>query len=103
MNTLPEATIASFEDHGTVSRTIDIGVQDVGDVMDSLAAISIDMNDVGHILEDQGVASFHESFADLLDTLTTKSRQLPRRCRWTGLAQQCSGSSPSSRSWSLTR
>lgn len=79
VNTLPEATIASFEDHGTVSRTIDIGVQDAGDVMDRLAAISIDMNDVGRILEDQGVASFHESFADLLDILTTKSHQLPRR------------------------
>jgi transaldolase len=79
VNTLPEATIASFEDHGTISRTIDIGVQDAGDVMDRLAEISIDMNDVGHILEDQGVASFHESFADLLDILTTKSCQLPRR------------------------
>jgi transaldolase len=79
VNTLPEATIASFEDHGTVARTIDIGVQDAGDVMDRLAAISIDMNDVGHILEDQGVAGFHESFADLLDTLTSKSLMLPRR------------------------
>lgn len=77
VNTLPEATIASFEDHGTVSRTIDIGVQDAGTIMDRLAEISIDMNDVGHILEDQGVASFHESFADLLDILTTKSRKLP--------------------------
>jgi len=79
VNTLPEATIASFEDHGVVARTIDIGAHDAGDVMDRLAAISIDMNDVGHTLEDQGVAGFHESFADLLDTLTTKSFQLPRR------------------------
>lgn len=79
VNTLPEATIASFEDHGTVSRTIDVGVQDAGDVMDRLAEVSIDMDDVGHILEDQGVASFHDSFAKLLDTLSTKSRLLSSR------------------------
>jgi transaldolase len=78
VNTLPEPTIASFEDHGVVARTIDIGVHDAGDVMDRLAAISIDMNDVGRILEDHGVAGFHESFADLLDILTTKSRQIPK-------------------------
>ena len=79
VNTLPEATIASFEDHGAVSRTIDIEVQDAGDVMDRLAEVSIDMDDVGHILEDQGVASFHDSFTKLLDTLSTKSRLLSSR------------------------
>ena len=79
MNTVPEATIASFEDHGAVSRTTDVGVQDAGDVMDRLDEISIDMDDVGHILEEQGVASFHDSFAGLLDTLSAKSRLLSSR------------------------
>ena len=31
VNTLPEATIAAFEDHGTLARTIDTGVDDAGD------------------------------------------------------------------------
>ena len=28
VNTLPEATIAAFEDHGTLARTIDVGVDE---------------------------------------------------------------------------
>ena len=62
VNTLPEATIAAFEDHGRVARTIDADVDDARDVMRDLAAVGIDMDDVGLTLEDEGVASFHESF-----------------------------------------
>jgi transaldolase len=79
VNTLPETTIAAFEHHGTVTRTIDAGVEDAAQVMDRLAAVGIDMDDMGRTLEDQGVASFHESFAHVLDTLTTKARQLATR------------------------
>jgi transaldolase len=79
VNTLPEATIAAFEDHGTVVRTIDTDLADAADVMDRLAAVGVDMDDVGHTLEEQGVASFHESFAHVLDALDTKARQLARR------------------------
>ena len=38
-------------------------------VMHDLRAVGVDMDDVGHTLEDQGVAGFHQSFADLLITL----------------------------------
>ena len=79
VNTLPEATIATFEDHGSVSRTIDRDVDDAAAVLDRLTAVGVDMDDVGRTLEDQGVASFHESFAHVLDTLTTKARQLAAR------------------------
>ena len=79
VNTLPETTIAAFEDHGTVARTIDTDVEDAAAVLDRLAHVGIDMDDVGRTLEDQGVASFHESFAHVLDTLTTKARQLRAR------------------------
>lgn len=48
-------------------------------VLDRLAHVGADMNNVGLTLEDQRVASFHESFAHVLDTLTTKARQLARR------------------------
>src|SRR6266508_213649 len=33
VNTLPETTIAAFEDHGTIARTIDSGVDDAGSMM----------------------------------------------------------------------
>jgi transaldolase len=78
VNTLPEATIAAFEDHGRVERTIDAGVTAAAAAMEQLAGQGIDMRDVGHTLEEQGVASFHESFARLLEALQAKAGQLAR-------------------------
>ncbi len=79
VNTLPEATIAAFEDHGTLARTIDAGADEASAALDALATLGVDMEDVGLTLESQGVASFHESFAHVLDTLDTKARRLARR------------------------
>jgi transaldolase len=79
VNTLPESTIAAFEDHGTLARTIDRGVDHAGAVMDRLAEVGVDMDDVGRTLEDQGVASFHQSFTHVLEALEAKARQLAPR------------------------
>jgi hypothetical protein len=37
------------------------------------------MDDVGRVLEERGVAGFHESFAHVLNALETKTRQLAGR------------------------
>ena len=79
VNTLPEATITAFEDHGTVARTIDVDVDAAADVMGRLAAAGVDMDDVGLALEDRGVEGFHESFAHVLNALDTRARQLAGR------------------------
>jgi transaldolase len=76
VNTLPEATIRAFEDHGTPRRTIDADVEGAAEVLNRLAAIGVDMDDVGRTLEAQGVASFHESFAHVLGALDRKVREL---------------------------
>jgi transaldolase len=76
VNTLPEATIAAFEDHGQLARTIDTGVDEAAEVLRRLGAVGIDMDDVGRTLEAAGVASFHESFAGVLGALEAKTRQL---------------------------
>jgi transaldolase len=72
INTLPEATIAAFEDHGTVATTIDVDVDEAQHILDRLETIGVSMTDVGRTLEDQGVASFTKSFDDLLATLEEK-------------------------------
>jgi transaldolase len=79
VNTLPQATIAAFEDHGTIDRTIDRGVDDASAVMHTLAEVGVDMDDVGLALEDQGVASFHESFVRVLQVLEAKLQRLAPR------------------------
>ena len=62
VNTLPETTIAAFEDHGTVARTIDTHVDEAAEVMRRLAGVGIDMDDVGSVLEEQAIAAFEQSF-----------------------------------------
>ena len=79
VNTLPETTITTFEDHGTVARTIDLDIDDAPAVLDGLSRVGIDLADVGRTLEDQGVAGFHDSFTHVLETLTTKARHLTAR------------------------
>jgi len=79
VNTLPEATIAALEDHGVLGRTVDADVGAAHTVMGKLSAIGIDMDDVGLTLEEEGVASFHESFQGVLETLDVKARRLAVR------------------------
>jgi transaldolase len=79
VNTLPEATIAAFNDHGTLARTIDTGVDEAGEVMCRLAAAGVDMDDVGLTLESQGIDAFHESHQKVLTAMTAKADQLSRR------------------------
>jgi transaldolase len=73
VTTLPEATIAAFEDHGTLARTIDASVQSAAEVLQRLTALGIDMDAVGLALEEQGVASFHTSFQEVLAALQAKA------------------------------
>ncbi|MFI6774792.1 transaldolase [Nocardia sp. NPDC050412] len=81
INTLTETTIAAFQDHGTLTRSVDTegAPQAAAGVMRELAALGVDMDDVGRALETKGVASFHASFADVLTALHTKTRQLEQR------------------------
>jgi len=78
INTLPEATIAAFEDHGTVARTIDEAADDAERVLERLKAIGVNMTDVGRTLEEEGAASFSKSFDDLVATLESKQAELGR-------------------------
>ena len=79
INTMAEATITAFEDHGAIARTVDTGIEQAARVMHDLRTVGVDMDDVGHALEDQGVASFHKSFADLLVTLDAKARRVAQQ------------------------
>lgn len=78
VNTLPEATIEAFADHGTLTRTVDtpLAVADAVDVMRRLAAVGIDMEDVAATLESEGVAAFVKSFDELLATLEARAHEL---------------------------
>lgn len=76
VNTLPDATVAAFADHGTTARTIDRDLDEAHRVWSALPRFGIDLDDVANKLEREGVASFQKSFTELLDVLTTKAAGL---------------------------
>lgn len=73
VNTLPAATLAAFEDHGRLARTVDAGVDGAAAVMRQLAIVGVDLNDVGLTLESRGVERFHLDYQHLLATLGDKA------------------------------
>jgi transaldolase len=76
VNTMPEGTIDAFLDHGTVARTIDADPAAAQATLDSLGAVGVDLDDVGRVLEEQGVAAFAKSFDELIDALDAKAAEL---------------------------
>jgi transaldolase len=76
VNTMPDATVAGFLDHGTVGRTVDNGVEEAEADLGRLKDVGIDMADVGRVLEEEGVASFLKSYDELLQSLHDKANAI---------------------------
>ncbi|MEA3076756.1 MAG: transaldolase [Actinomycetota bacterium] len=73
VNTMPDATLAAFLDHGAMARTIDEGVDGARSTLERIEALGISMIDVGQTLEAEGVASFSKSFDELMQSLQDKA------------------------------
>jgi transaldolase len=76
---MPENTIEAFSDHGNLARTIDADPDGAAAVLDQLEQIGVSMAEVGHVLEEEGVASFSKSFDELLTVLSAKADELAGR------------------------
>src|SRR6476660_1288039 len=73
VNTMPEETIRAFQDHGEVrGDTVLDGVAEAHQLLEQLAAVGIDYDDVVLTLEKEGVQKFSDSFAELLDGVRAK-------------------------------
>jgi transaldolase len=73
VNTMPEETIQAFQDHGEVrGDTVLEGVGEAHRLLEQLAAVGIDYDDVVLTLEKEGVQKFSDSFAELLDGVKAK-------------------------------
>jgi transaldolase len=79
VNTMPDATLADFLDHGHVARTVDTDYAGSDQVIADLASAGIHMEDVAQVLESEGVASFAASFDELMQSLSEKAGQLAGR------------------------
>jgi transaldolase len=76
VNTMPEETIAAFQDHGRVAPTLEQGIDDAKRVFERLAEAGVDYDDVTLTLEREGVEKFADSFSELLEGIRSTSREL---------------------------
>jgi transaldolase len=77
VNTMPGETIAAFQDHGEVrGDTLLERVEEARSLLDRLAAVGVDYEDVVETLEAEGVQKFADSFAELLDGIAEKRSRL---------------------------
>lgn len=68
VNTLPDSTLEAFDDHGTVARTVDADPEGAARTWHLLGEL-VDLDEVGRVLEAEGVAAFEKSFDELLGVL----------------------------------
>jgi transaldolase len=70
VNTMPEATIHAFADHGEVPGDTVTGMYaDAQQVLDDLAGLGIEYDDVVNTLEREGVEKFEQSWLELLQSV----------------------------------
>jgi transaldolase len=76
VNTMPEETIAAFQDHGRVAETLTKDLDAAHKLFRDLRDAGIDYDDVVLTLEEEGVQKFSDSFAELLDGIRAKRGEL---------------------------
>jgi transaldolase len=79
VNTMPEATLNAVADHGVIrGDTIRPQYADAKQVLDDIAAVGIDFDDVVQVLEDEGVEKFEVSWKELLDSTKSELTRLAK-------------------------
>jgi transaldolase len=73
VNTMPEPTLQAVYDHGVVETdTIRSHYADAQKVLDDVAAVGVDYDDVVWVLEQEGVEKFEDSWNQLIDAITAQ-------------------------------
>jgi len=72
VNTMPEKTMKAFADHGEVEGDKVSGTEaEAQQVLDQLAAVGVDFDDVVEVLEKEGLQKFDASWTELVQTVQT--------------------------------
>jgi transaldolase len=78
VNTIPEATLKAFADHGVVGATMPIDGGDSDEFLAQFAAAGIDVQALADQLQDEGAKAFVKSWTDLMSVIMSKSSVLKR-------------------------
>ena len=76
VNTMPDATLAAFMEHGTALTSIEDGADEALDVIAALESGGISMEAVTTQLMHDGVKAFADSFDELLENIVAKRDKL---------------------------
>ncbi|MFT4171678.1 MAG: transaldolase [Rhodocyclaceae bacterium] len=66
VDTVPEATLNAFRDHGEAAATLENDLEEATAVLDHLARLDIDLERHADVLQQEGLASFSKAFAELM-------------------------------------
>src|SRR5256885_2646935 len=76
VDTVPPATLAAFREHGEVRRSLDENVDVARRQLRQLAEAGVDLDQVTHELEVEGVDAFSKSFESLLAALEKSAKDI---------------------------
>ena len=72
VNTVPPATYEAFKDHGTVEPTLEQGVDEARQTLETFEAKGFSLRAITEKLTADGVTSFNESFVQLMQTIEAR-------------------------------
>jgi transaldolase len=76
VNTMPEATLKAFGDHGEVGPALQAGGGDAEEMLAQFAKAGVDVDALAAQLQDEGAKSFDKSWDDLMTVINVKSAAL---------------------------
>jgi transaldolase len=77
VNTMPEATLLAFADHGRISGALPVDGGDCETVLDRFGGGGIDAGDLAEQLQREGAEAFVKSWNDLLQCIESKAHAAP--------------------------
>jgi transaldolase len=78
INTMPEATLKAFADHGRLSQAMPPDGGDCEEVLKEFTKAGIDIGALAERLQKEGAESFSKSWKDLMDCLDAKNAAIRR-------------------------
>jgi transaldolase len=76
VNTIPPKTLEAFIDHGSIALTLEHGIDEAQEQLNSLPELGINLYDVTQALLDEGLENFDKPYDSLLKTIADKKTAL---------------------------
>ena len=76
VNTIPPKTLEAFIDHGSITLTLEHGLEEAREQLNRLPELGINLDDVTHELLEEGVEKFIKPYDSLLKTIADKKTAL---------------------------